>query len=243
MGAREDILHRIRSIVGDGPGTECARSELQEIFRGIPIRRIEEVIPTFCRHVNEAGGETSIVHSWAEAAHRVRDIHPSGPVFVAAHPEFREAGFSSLIQSASGRGEVLEVPEEGMELQVRDVFGSVFARNAAGVGRALYGFADSGAVLLVSSPFECRSLSLLVATHIAVLHESAIFPTFADAVESIEEYVRTSSPGALTLVAGPSKTADIEKVLVTGVHGPSRFAVVIFQNPPLASSTVGGGTR
>ena len=37
-------------------------------------------------------------------------------------------------------------------------------------------------------------------------------------------------PAALTLISGPSKTSDIEQTLVTGVHGPKRFIVILYQD-------------
>jgi L-lactate dehydrogenase complex protein LldG len=42
-----------------------------------------------------------------------------------------------------------------------------------------------------------------------------------------EEYGENLPGSALTLITGPSRTADIEKVLIKGVHGPTRLLVIL----------------
>ncbi len=96
-----------------------------------------------------------------------------------------------------------------------------------GIGRACAGFADSGAVCVRMSPRESRALSLLVETHIAVLSTSAIHPSIQGWSADLAALLARDELRTAVLVGGPSKTADIEKVLVTGVHGPGTFIVCL----------------
>lgn len=91
------------------------------------------------------------------------------------------------------------------------------------VTTAFFGCADSGVVGVESGPREPRAASLLPEAHIALLRRTDIFPDLARALSERGHPL----PAALTLIGGPSRTADIEKVLVTGVHGPKSFIVCL----------------
>jgi L-lactate utilization protein LutC len=105
--------------------------------------------------------------------------------------------------------------------------------NAASVGVtvALAGIADSGAIVQAVSPDENRSVSLLPDEHVAFLPVERIVPTLHVAAPLLDALVRVDRKSAVTLIGGPSKTADIEKVLVTGVHGPGALTIVLLETP------------
>lgn len=97
----------------------------------------------------------------------------------------------------------------------------------ATVSQALYALADPGSVVLAASPEEPRSRSLLPPVHVTVVTEDRVLPTLADLFEA----VGTELPSALTIVSGPSRSADIEQVLTLGVHAPGEEHVVIMPAP------------
>jgi L-lactate dehydrogenase complex protein LldG len=96
----------------------------------------------------------------------------------------------------------------------------------AGVSTALYGLAETGSVVLSSSPREPRANSLLPDVHVSLLPEDRILP----GLEELFEAVGASLPSALAIVSGPSRSADIEQRLAIGVHGPGEVHVVLL--PP-----------
>ena len=93
----------------------------------------------------------------------------------------------------------------------------------AGVSRALYGLADTGSVVLASSPDEPRARSLLPAVHVSLLERDRILPGLAELFAA----VRGDMPSSLAIVTGPSRSADIAQTLVVGVHGPGEVHVVL----------------
>jgi L-lactate dehydrogenase complex protein LldG len=93
----------------------------------------------------------------------------------------------------------------------------------AGVSEALYGLADTGSVVLAASPEEPRARSLLPFVHVSLLREDRILP----GLEELFEAVGGDLPSALAIVTGPSRSADIEQMLVVGVHGPGEVHVVL----------------
>lgn len=101
------------------------------------------------------------------------------------------------------------------------------AQSDVGITGAWAGFADTGAVAIRSQAGERRATSLLPRTHICILREEDIYFSMDLTIETMYEIIRSGSSSALTFIAGPSRTADIEKVLVTGVHGPKQLIVCV----------------
>lgn len=91
-----------------------------------------------------------------------------------------------------------------------------------GVTGADYGLAESGTLVVLAGPHRPRSGSLLPPVHVAVLREDRVLVDLFDLWERVGE-----PPSALTLVTGPSRSADIEMSLAVGVHGPGSVHVVL----------------
>lgn len=89
----------------------------------------------------------------------------------------------------------------------------------AGVTLCEAAVAETGSLLIASGPGRSRLASLAPPVHIALLRQS-------DLVASLEEGLAHAPARTSWLVTGPSRTADIEGVLVRGVHGPKRLWVV-----------------
>jgi L-lactate dehydrogenase complex protein LldG len=97
------------------------------------------------------------------------------------------------------------------------------ALDGAETSEALYGLADTGSVVLAASPEEPRARSLLPDRHVTLLREDRILPGLADLFAALGGEL----PSALAIVSGPSRSADIEQRLTTGVHGPAEEHVVL----------------
>ena len=92
-----------------------------------------------------------------------------------------------------------------------------------GFSRALYGLADTGSVVLATSPEEPRANSLLPWVHVTELREADILPGLAELFAALGPDL----PSALAIVTGPSRSADIEQTLTIGVHGPGEVHIVL----------------
>jgi L-lactate dehydrogenase complex protein LldG len=67
-------------------------------------------------------------------------------------------------------------------------------------------------------------MSLLPAAHLCIVHERQLVATTRDAIRRIAADERSSN---IVLITGPSRSADIEQLLVTGVHGPTRVEIAL----------------
>ena len=90
-----------------------------------------------------------------------------------------------------------------------------------GITGAAAGIAETGTLVVTSGNGKPQSTSLLPETHIAILREVDLQPNLAK-VLSLPE-IRNAS--VVSLISGPSKTADIEMTLTVGVHGPGEVIV------------------
>lgn len=96
-----------------------------------------------------------------------------------------------------------------------------------GISYAYCIVAKTGSVVLLSSQSEPRSLSLLPGTSIIIANSKSVVPELADALELLQKERSFQGLSCITIISGPSRTADIEKVLVTGVHGPKNLYVIL----------------
>jgi L-lactate dehydrogenase complex protein LldG len=91
---------------------------------------------------------------------------------------------------------------------------------------ATYAVAETGSLVMRSSPQMGRALSLVPMFHVAVIEPKVILPDLVDLFDRLKD---EGIGGSVTLVSGPSKTADIEMNVVTGVHGPNVVKVFLLQ--------------
>jgi L-lactate dehydrogenase complex protein LldG len=91
-----------------------------------------------------------------------------------------------------------------------------------GISAADWGIADTGTLVFDAAPVDQRLVSTLPPIHVAFAATGRILPGLAAALERIDP----SRCGYISFVTGPSRTADIERVLTIGVHGPSRLLVL-----------------
>jgi len=85
--------------------------------------------------------------------------------------------------------------------------------------------AEIGALVCVSGPQRPRGASLISTLHVAIVPQGRILPDLCDAVAALAP--PHEAPANANFICGPSKTADIEGVLVTGVHGPRRVVAIV----------------
>jgi L-lactate dehydrogenase complex protein LldG len=92
-----------------------------------------------------------------------------------------------------------------------------------------WGIAETGSVVLDSGSEDLRLATMLAETHIAVLPLSRLRHD-SEALEADLAGLMASPPSYLAFITGASRTADIERVLTIGVHGPQEMHVLILKD-------------
>ncbi|MGQ9850339.1 MAG: LutC/YkgG family protein [Aggregatilineaceae bacterium] len=94
----------------------------------------------------------------------------------------------------------------------------------AGITGTVAALAETGSVVVNSGPGRSRLVSLLPPVHIALVPASCL-------VSDLLTWAAARSgewPANVTVISGPSKTADIEQTLAIGMHGPKRVIAILY---------------
>jgi L-lactate dehydrogenase complex protein LldG len=124
----------------------------------------------------------------------------------------------------------LVAPKELWRAEVRDAVRHI-RYGVTGVEAA---FAATGSMLVASGSGTNRAASLLPLRHIALIPFSRLYPTIEDwmaerrEADQLDTFVRRHAN--LTMITGPSKSADIEMNLTLGVHGPKFVHAILFND-------------
>lgn len=120
------------------------------------------------------------------------------------------------------------------ERDLAEIKSDLFDHVDAGISTTLGGVAETGSLLLWPTPAEPRTLSLIPPVHIALLFEDQIVETLHEAM--MQNQWAERMPTNLLMITGPSKTADIQRMLVYGAHGPKELVIVLASRKDTHSS-------
>jgi L-lactate dehydrogenase complex protein LldG len=91
-----------------------------------------------------------------------------------------------------------------------------------GISQMDWGIANTGTIVQDASAVDKRMVSTLPIIHVALIGTGTLFP-------DLPALLRQTNPrntAYISMITGPSRTADIERVLTIGVHGPERLIIV-----------------
>ncbi|MGE0143214.1 MAG: lactate utilization protein C [Planctomycetota bacterium] len=100
------------------------------------------------------------------------------------------------------------------------------ARCALGITGVRAAIAETGTLVLDASLERARLVSLLPEIHLAIVRSDQVVADLTEHFESLG----SSPPAAITMITGPSRTADIELTLAIGVHGPRECWIWIVED-------------
>jgi L-lactate dehydrogenase complex protein LldG len=205
--AREHILHRVRTALGRSAGQ--AVGEPPPVRLRIPEVEMESRIATMSMRIEALAGKTARTSDpCAFVAEAI-----AGKTAVASNaPYLAERGITSLPGVRSG-------------ITDREELTSVCATVDIGITSADYALADTGTLVMLASPHEARLVSLLPPAHLAVVPKGRILTGLDELFTLLPKPADATS--SMVLITGPSRTADIEQILVRGVHGPGQITVVV----------------
>lgn len=208
--SRDNILHRIRTALGRSAGqppddAPPVRLRPAAVDGEARVRLLLDAVATL-------GGITYRASSAEDARAYIAGVLEKGSAVASNSPLLRESGIATLPNVQSG-------------FTGRDELQAACAAAGFGITGADYALADTGTVVLFSSPEEARLISLLPPVHIAVVAREKILSGLDELLALVPNPTELTS--SMVLITGGSRTADIEQVLVRGVHGPGEIHVVV----------------
>ncbi len=210
MTSREAILARIRTSLGRIPGEAPPAPPPVPLSPGrIPV---SERVATFSSCFESLAGKVYVVATPAEAGECVRSIAAGRSSIASDHPFLDACGISSLPAVQSGIADP-------------DRLRQACATCDIGVTSADYALAATGTLVMLAARSNPRLVSLLPPAHIAVFPVSCILSDLDELMLTLPDPATLSS--SMVFITGPSRTADIEQMLVRGVHGPGEIHAIL----------------
>jgi L-lactate dehydrogenase complex protein LldG len=88
--------------------------------------------------------------------------------------------------------------------------------------------AQTGSVLVTSRTAGGRALSVLPPHHVVLARREQLVADLPAAFELIKKKYADNYPSMISFITGPSRTGDIERILVLGAHGPKKLTILCF---------------
>ncbi|MGH9116650.1 MAG: LutC/YkgG family protein [Acidimicrobiales bacterium] len=214
-GDRVAFLDRLRARLADGVPENMVHPLPP------PVTDVPVITPTNLDPEDLPGTFAAMATRVGMQVHRIAPFDELVPL-LAAMVEDRQIRTAVVSADADARaaGEMLEVfGVEVKPLRVADA-----AEADLGVTGATIGIAATGSLVQASAPSGGRTASLLPTAHLCVIREEQLVATTRDAIRWVADEGESSN---VVFVTGPSRSADIEQLLVTGVHGPTTVDVVL----------------
>lgn len=99
------------------------------------------------------------------------------------------------------------------------------------VSHAFAAVAETGTLILLSGAENPTTLNFLPDNHIVVVRASDVADSFETAWSSLRQRTgKAVMPRTLNMITGPSRSGDIEQILLLGAHGPRRLHIVLVEN-------------
>ncbi|MCW7752610.1 lactate utilization protein [Desulfobotulus sp. H1] len=96
-----------------------------------------------------------------------------------------------------------------------------------GLTPASWGIAQTGTLVLHSTEENLRIATMLSETHVCVLDPATIYPSTDELTPLLDAALKENHAAYMAFITGPSRTADIERVLSIGVHGPEFLHIIL----------------
>jgi L-lactate dehydrogenase complex protein LldG len=139
---------------------------------------------------------------------------------IVAAPDLSEEEYATLSAACEEKG----------FLCIRGGLRKYVAGFDVGVSKALLGVAASGTCMMNTDGEDARLAGMLSEIHIIFLRKSAIYPDLPSIAQLLRERMNEAPATYTTLISGPSRTADIERVAAVGVHGPLELHIILLED-------------
>ena len=173
---------------------------------------ITDHIGTFTEAARAVGAIVRMSSSTSIASLIDEAIQLAGPGPVAITEDHDLAGIPDVLKA---KGFEVITPHAGTRSM---------ARASLGITRAMAGIARTGTIVVESGTSRTRLVSALPPAHLAILNTASLYSDPGDFLRTLP---REAPPSALTLITGPSRSADIELVITVGVHGPKHLIIFL----------------
>lgn len=209
MASRENILNRIKTARENRPATVSAEPDFGSPIYLEPAGNLAD---WFQENLELLSGQVFRAKNISEAAELLAKLQ-------AEHGWERIFCADPVLQAALAPKVVYQSESaDFIDLQV-------------GVTPCEFLVAHLGSVMISAGGASGRRLHVFPETHVVIAHSRQLVKFLDDGLEALQTKYNGTLPSSITTITGPSRTADIEKTLVMGMHGPKRLVVLLCDEP------------
>ena len=234
---RDSLGRQDRGVTSDAPTSAGPLDELEH-----RVRRASEIASRDADNLFDVLSNVAAGAGWNVT--RAADARAAGEYILklAQKIEARSAVYSlhpvvrsAISEAAFGSAGIATVPvaldcddPDSDEETDRARLRSVMEAADLGVTGVDYAIAETGTCVIIPRRGVSRLVSLLPPVHVAIVERGQVLPSL-DELFTLrrDEFTRGDFGSYMNLITGPSRTADIEYTIVTGVHGPGEVHMVL----------------
>jgi L-lactate dehydrogenase complex protein LldG len=216
MDSKEKIMQSLRMQKIKQKSQALPEINDKDIYRDMQTNP-DEMLSLFKQKLENLHGEVHIAEDFSHAAHILLEILESIKnkrcIAQLAPLILKIININPALKSFIDIDASLSIPS------------NKFALYNAGISMADFLVARTGSIILRSITAGGRRLSILPPTHIIIARTNQLVSSLDEVISYYNQDDVTWS--FATIITGPSRTADIEKELVLGAHGPKRLITII----------------
>ncbi|MDD5262923.1 MAG: lactate utilization protein [Methylacidiphilales bacterium] len=220
MSEREKILGRIREVLkAQAPPPGEALSEPDSIRSRQCLPKVgepfDEQIVLFAQKLAELKADFQIFNSDTEMKQALVSLRDT-------------AGWKRMARHSGPLTDVL-CPVLGIPCLLTDQPYDVHDLEAAdaGISECDALVAQTGSVLVTNRSAGGRALSVLPPHHVVLARREQLVADLPAAFELLKQKYGEDFPSMISFISGPSRTGDIERILVLGAHGPKKLTIFV----------------
>ncbi len=224
MNDREKILGRIREALREEAPIPGMHGDDMTTTAGSSPRRwlpkvgesVDEQFALFAKNTAELKADFQLLNSTDEMR--------------AALVRLREAGSWRRVACHTGELTDAMCPALNLPLLRTDRTYDVHELEAcdAGISECDAIIAQTGTVLVTNRSAGGRALSVLPPHHVVLVRRSQMVADLPAAFALLKQKYASNYPSMISFITGPSRTGDIERILVLGAHGPKKLSILCF---------------
>lgn len=207
--SKEKILNRLRKAQNKRGGQNIVRPDFGAPIYHTPDKKLTD---SFQSNLELVGGQVYRVKNLAKAIDKLKKI---------AQQENFDAPVCLEIELQEALKGKLEYKPNLSNLENIQV----------GITGCEFLVAHLGAIVVSSGTKSGRRMNVFPEIHFVIAHTNQVVRYLDEALEQMEEKYSDKLPSMITTITGPSRTADIEKTLVMGMHGPKKLFVFLADEP------------
>ena len=248
MNSRDEFLQNVRRALGRTSATPSVSASEETALsldaasvesRANSVRKqaqtcSDELMSNLQESAAKAGCKVARLASVKEAAQYIvslfRDLEARS-ILHSTHPVFEQLGLEDLLSGSGIEIEPMVIEEDANEAQrgeQREMLREQVIKADIGVTGVDYAIAETGSCVLLPRKGVSRLVSLLPPEHVAVVEKGQVLPSL-DELFTLrrQDFLEGKLGSYMNIITGPSRSADIEYTLVTGVHGPGEVHMVL----------------